>query len=66
MLFYGPTDISSQTNVTPNIDPVSGGGFVNLGNRNLCETGTQRLWRLRAEGDEIYKTWQAIWAHGVQ
>jgi outer membrane receptor for ferrienterochelin and colicins len=55
MFFYGPTDISSQTNVTPNIDPVSGGGFVNLGNRNLRETGTQRLWRLRAEGMKFTK-----------
>ena len=55
MLFYGPTDISSQTNVTPNIDPVSGGGFVNLGNRNLRETGTQSLWRLRAEGMKFTK-----------
>ncbi|MDP2154302.1 MAG: TonB-dependent receptor [Methylotenera sp.] len=54
MLFYGPTKSNSQTKVTPNVDLV-GGGFVNLGERDLRESGTQRMWRLRTEGMKFTK-----------
>lgn len=50
MLFYGPSENKSQTIVMPNINPGGGGGFANLGNRDLQESGTHRMWRLRTEG----------------
>ncbi len=55
MFFYGPTNNNSQTFVSPNIDPVGGGGFANLGDRDLRESGTQRVWRLRTEGTKFTK-----------
>jgi outer membrane receptor for ferrienterochelin and colicins len=48
MLFYGPSENINESNVTPNIDSI--GGFSNLGNRDIRDTGRNRLWRLRAEG----------------
>jgi len=55
MFFYGPTKNNSQTNVAPNINPVGGGGFTNLGDRDLRESGTHRVWRLRTEGTKFTK-----------
>ncbi len=49
MLFYGPSENKSESNVTPNINPVGGGGFVNLGDREIHDIGRYRMWRLRAE-----------------
>lgn len=50
MLFYGPSENKSESNVTPNIIPIGGGGFSNLGNRVIRDTGRNRLMRLRTEG----------------
>jgi outer membrane receptor for ferrienterochelin and colicins len=50
MFFYGPSQNDSRSRVNPNVAGGGAGGFNDLGNRDLSDSGVHRMWRMRAEG----------------
>lgn len=52
MFFYGPGNSDTNTNVTQYTNPAAETGLVKVGERDSHQTSTNRMWRVRLEGEK--------------